>query len=138
MGFVMIWNKESGVSAQSALLMSKWCMAHQPGAFMYLSMHGVLQSLNYDAAAAEQLEETRRNKVAAVRKAKEEVERLASQVTSAEFLYRDPERNWDHSRVKGVSWQAAGYVSSSECNPYMYIDRGRAALEWCFMCHCNH
>lgn len=63
----------------------------------------MLQGLNYDAAAAEQLEEVRRTELAAVRRAKEEVEVLASQVTNTDFMYRDPERNWDRNRVKGVS-----------------------------------
>eukprot|EP00878_Enallax_costatus_P012275 GHUV01012822.1.p1 GENE.GHUV01012822.1~~GHUV01012822.1.p1 ORF type:complete len:987 (+),score=463.32 GHUV01012822.1:251-3211(+) len=61
-----------------------------------------LQGLNYDAAAAEQLEEVRRTEQAAVRKAKEEVEVLASHVSGTDFMYRDPERGWDRSRVKGV------------------------------------
>lgn len=61
-----------------------------------------LQELDYDAAAAEQLEEVRRTELAAVRGAKETVEMLASHVTSTDFMYRDPERNWERSRVKGV------------------------------------
>lgn len=61
-----------------------------------------LQGLKYDAAAAEQLEELRRTEQAAMRRAKEEVEVLASHVTGTDFMYRDPERGWERSRVKGV------------------------------------
>lgn len=61
------------------------------------------QDLNYDAAAAEQLAETLQAENAAVRSAKEAVEVLAAQMSSMDFAYRDPERNWNRSRVKGVS-----------------------------------
>ncbi|KAF6256242.1 structural maintenance of chromosomes protein 2 [Scenedesmus sp. NREL 46B-D3] len=61
-----------------------------------------LQELNYDAAAAEQLEEQRRDELAALRTAKEAVEGLSAQMSGLDFSYRDPERGWDRSRVKGV------------------------------------
>jgi structural maintenance of chromosome 2 len=62
-----------------------------------------LQELNYDAAAAEQLEEQRRAELAALRTAKEAVEGLSAQMSGLDFSYRDPERGWDRNRVKGVS-----------------------------------
>eukprot|EP00775_Hariotina_reticulata_P003904 gene3904-4158_t len=67
-----------------------------------ISCKQALQDLNYDAAAAEQLAETLQAENAAVRSAKEAVEVLAAQMSSMDFAYRDPERNWNRSRVKGV------------------------------------
>uniref|UniRef100_A0A383VT73 Structural maintenance of chromosomes protein n=1 Tax=Tetradesmus obliquus TaxID=3088 RepID=A0A383VT73_TETOB len=61
-----------------------------------------LQELGYDAAAAEQLEEARRAELAALRTAKEAVEALGAQMHGLDFTYRDPERGWDRSKVKGV------------------------------------
>ncbi|WIA36580.1 hypothetical protein OEZ86_007870 [Tetradesmus obliquus] len=61
-----------------------------------------LQELGYDAAAAEQLEEARRAELAALRSAKEAVEALGAQMHGLDFTYRDPERGWDRSKVKGV------------------------------------
>lgn len=72
-----------------------------------------LQELNYDAAAAEQFEEVRRTELAAVRSAKEAVDVLAAQNSNLEFVYRDPERNWDRSRVKGVSTACMIFLSAA-------------------------
>jgi hypothetical protein len=74
-----------------------------------------LQELNYDAAAAEQLEEQRRAELAALRTAKEAVEGLSAQMSGLDFSYRDPERGWDRNRVKGVSADcclAVGFLKS--------------------------
>lgn len=60
------------------------------------------QALNYDPAEAERLEETRRVEGAAARTAREAVDALAAQLGALDFNYKDPERGWDRSRVKGV------------------------------------
>jgi hypothetical protein len=59
--------------------------------------------LGYDPAAAEGLEAARREELAAVRSAKEAVERLEAQLGGLDFAYNAPEKKWDPSRVKGVS-----------------------------------
>lgn len=62
-----------------------------------------MQSLGYDPASAEQLEASRQSELSGVRAAKETVEALSAQLAGVDFSYRDPERGWDRSRVKGVS-----------------------------------
>lgn len=46
------------------------------------------QSLNYDAAAVEELEQVRQQEAAQVRSAKEAVEVLAAQLSALDFTYR--------------------------------------------------
>jgi hypothetical protein len=48
----------------------------------------LLQGLNYDAAAVEELEQARQREVAEVRAAKEAVEVLGAQLSALDFHYR--------------------------------------------------
>ncbi|KAK9829006.1 hypothetical protein WJX72_003368 [[Myrmecia] bisecta] len=61
-----------------------------------------LSRLEYDEEAAQQLEATCEREGAEVQRCKERVDELSSQLGSMNFQYRDPERNFDRSKVKGV------------------------------------
>jgi len=54
---------------------------------------------------------------------------LAAQMSSMDFAYRDPERNWNRSRVKGVSsrqWVDSCTSANAEC--YMAVGKPGAVL----------
>eukprot|EP00976_Prorocentrum_cordatum_P112168 1195489-Prorocentrum_minimum.AAC.11 len=61
-----------------------------------------LQTLNYDEARANELQEVVTCEQMAVRECREEVDQLSSQCSRVRFDYRDPEKDFDRSRVKGV------------------------------------
>ncbi|KAM9315331.1 structural maintenance of chromosomes protein 2 isoform 1-T1 [Pholidichthys leucotaenia] len=61
-----------------------------------------LAKLNYEDGKEESLLEQRRQLSREVAKLKETYERLMSRFPNLRFEYKDPERGWDRSRVKGV------------------------------------
>ncbi|CAB1439928.1 unnamed protein product [Pleuronectes platessa] len=61
-----------------------------------------LSKLNYEDGKEESLLDTRRQVYREVSKLKENYERLVSRFPNLRFDYRDPERDWDHSKVKGL------------------------------------
>eukprot|EP00854_Cymbomonas_tetramitiformis_P009275 gene9275-10987_t len=63
---------------------------------------GALQQLGFDNTRMEGLEHTRAQARAAAESWQDRVDMLSSQLHRVDFQYRDPERNFDHSRVKGV------------------------------------
>ncbi|XP_023274994.1 structural maintenance of chromosomes protein 2 [Seriola lalandi dorsalis] len=61
-----------------------------------------LAKLNYEDGKEESLLDKRRQLSREVAKLKETYERLVSRFPNLRFDYRDPERGWDHSKVKGL------------------------------------
>lgn len=61
-----------------------------------------LRSTGYDSVATEQLEQAAERERLEVQRWKDRVDELSSQLAAVNFQYRDPERGFDHSRVKGV------------------------------------
>lgn len=61
-----------------------------------------LESLSYEEDLMEVLQKDRASESEMVQKLQDEARILASQLANVEFTYRDPERNFDRSRVKGV------------------------------------
>ncbi len=61
-----------------------------------------LSKLGFDAAAAAQAAAAKKSAAAAVAAAQETVSTLSGQLAALDFQYRDPERGFDRSRVKGV------------------------------------
>lgn len=61
-----------------------------------------LESLSYEEGLMEVLQKDRASESEMVQKLQDEARILASQLANVEFTYRDPERNFDRSRVKGV------------------------------------
>uniref|UniRef100_A0A672G218 Structural maintenance of chromosomes protein 2 n=1 Tax=Salarias fasciatus TaxID=181472 RepID=A0A672G218_SALFA len=61
-----------------------------------------LSKLNYEDGKEENLLETRRQLSREVTKLKETYERLVSRFPNLRFDYKDPERGWDRSKVKGL------------------------------------
>uniref|UniRef100_A0A8D3CCD5 Structural maintenance of chromosomes protein n=1 Tax=Scophthalmus maximus TaxID=52904 RepID=A0A8D3CCD5_SCOMX len=61
-----------------------------------------LAKLNYEDGKEESLLDQRRQLSREVAKLKETYERLVSRFPNLRFDYKDPERGWDHSKVKGL------------------------------------
>uniref|UniRef100_A0A4W6G657 Structural maintenance of chromosomes protein n=1 Tax=Lates calcarifer TaxID=8187 RepID=A0A4W6G657_LATCA len=61
-----------------------------------------LAKLNYEDGKEESLLDQRRQLSREVAKLKETYERLVSRFPNLRFHYKDPERGWDHSKVKGL------------------------------------
>lgn len=76
--------------SSSALVAQRVCSPYTPltTACAAVIYYCVLQGLNYDAAAAEELEQMRQREVAEVRAAKEAVEVLGAHLSALDFTYR--------------------------------------------------
>jgi structural maintenance of chromosome 2 len=61
-----------------------------------------LKKLGFDSAAAMQAQASHRAAATSAAAAQEKVNLLSSQLAALDFQYRDPERGFNHSRVKGV------------------------------------
>ncbi|KAL8217998.1 hypothetical protein R6Q57_021371 [Mikania cordata] len=61
-----------------------------------------LKSLSYEEGQMENLEKDRMEESDAVLKIKEEIRNICSRLGNTEFSYRDPVKNFDRSKVKGV------------------------------------
>ncbi|KAJ4972330.1 hypothetical protein NE237_005429 [Protea cynaroides] len=61
-----------------------------------------LESVSYKEGEMEELQKGRSVELETVQKLKDEIRLLLAQVANIQFTYRDPERNFDHSKVKGV------------------------------------
>lgn len=61
-----------------------------------------LQGLDFNEEAMRQLEATVEAERVEVRRCRDQVEELSSQLAHVDFSYRDPERGFDRSKVKGV------------------------------------
>ncbi|KAK9063288.1 hypothetical protein SSX86_017158 [Deinandra increscens subsp. villosa] len=61
-----------------------------------------LESLSYEEGQMEILEKDRMMESEAVLKLKEEIRNISSRLGNTEFSYRDPVKNFDRSKVKGV------------------------------------
>ncbi|KGN57262.1 structural maintenance of chromosomes protein 2-1 [Cucumis sativus] len=61
-----------------------------------------LESLPYKEGQLEALQKERAFELEGVQKLKDEIRYLSAQLASVEFKYRDPIRNFDRSKVKGV------------------------------------
>ncbi|GER46534.1 structural maintenance of chromosomes protein [Striga asiatica] len=61
-----------------------------------------LESLSYNENVMEALQKDRTIELELVQKFKDEARTLSSHVANVEFIYSDPEKNFDRSRVKGV------------------------------------
>ncbi|CAA0834568.1 Structural maintenance of chromosomes protein 2-1 [Striga hermonthica] len=61
-----------------------------------------LESTSYDENIMEALQKDRTIELEMVQKFREEARTLSSRLANVEFIYSDPEKNFDRSRVKGV------------------------------------
>ncbi|XP_050253077.1 structural maintenance of chromosomes protein 2-1-like [Quercus robur] len=61
-----------------------------------------LESLPYKEGQMEALQKDRASELELVQKLKDEIRNLSAQLANVEFTYRDPMRNFDRSKVKGV------------------------------------
>ncbi|XAR71817.1 hypothetical protein NMG60_11018249 [Bertholletia excelsa] len=61
-----------------------------------------LESLSYEDGQMEALQKDRATELEIVQKLKDEIRILSAQLSNVDFTYRDPVRNFDRSRVKGV------------------------------------
>ncbi|KAL6977613.1 Structural maintenance of chromosomes protein 2-2 [Sarracenia purpurea var. burkii] len=61
-----------------------------------------LESLSYDEGKMEILQKDRAGELDMVQKLKDEIRILLAQLSNVDFTYRDPMKNFDRSRVKGV------------------------------------
>ncbi|XP_030936006.1 structural maintenance of chromosomes protein 2-1-like [Quercus lobata] len=61
-----------------------------------------LESLPYKEGQMEALQKDRASELELVQKLKGEIRNLSAQLANVEFTYRDPMRNFDRSKVKGV------------------------------------
>ncbi|CAD6228646.1 unnamed protein product [Miscanthus lutarioriparius] len=59
-------------------------------------------SINYDEGQMEALQKDRSTELEIVQKLKDCVRKLSGELANVHFSYRDPERNFDRSKVKGV------------------------------------
>ncbi|KAG2593637.1 hypothetical protein PVAP13_5NG012544 [Panicum virgatum] len=59
-------------------------------------------SINYDEGQMEVLQKDRSTELEMVRNLKDRVRKLSGELANVHFSYRDPERNFDRSKVKGV------------------------------------
>ncbi|XP_071732712.1 structural maintenance of chromosomes protein 2-1-like [Rutidosis leptorrhynchoides] len=66
------------------------------------SVEKALKSLSYEEGQMEALEKDRMVEAEAVDKLKEEIRNTSSRLGNIEFSYRDPVKNFDRSKVKGV------------------------------------
>ncbi|KAF3433156.1 hypothetical protein FNV43_RR24258 [Rhamnella rubrinervis] len=62
----------------------------------------VLESLPYKEGQMETLQKDRASELEWVQKLKDEIRNLSAQLANVEFKYRDPMKNFDRSKVKGV------------------------------------
>ncbi|KAK4285164.1 hypothetical protein QN277_001899 [Acacia crassicarpa] len=61
-----------------------------------------LESLSYKDGEMESLQKERASEMEVVQKWKDEIRKLSAQLANVEFTYRDPVKNFDRSKVKGV------------------------------------
>ncbi|XP_054814722.1 structural maintenance of chromosomes protein 2-1-like [Prosopis cineraria] len=61
-----------------------------------------LESLSYKDGEMESLHKERTSEMESVQKWKDEIRKLSAQLANVEFTYRDPVKNFDRSKVKGV------------------------------------
>nr|CAB3479164.1 unnamed protein product [Digitaria exilis] len=61
-----------------------------------------MASINYDEGQMEALQKDRSMELEIVQKLKDLVRKLSGELANVHFNYRDPERNFDRSKVKGV------------------------------------
>ncbi|XP_062092188.1 structural maintenance of chromosomes protein 2-1-like [Humulus lupulus] len=61
-----------------------------------------LESLPYKEGQMEALQKDRASELEWVQKLKDEIRNLSAQLANVQFTYRDPARNFDRSKVKGV------------------------------------
>ncbi|XP_028797839.1 structural maintenance of chromosomes protein 2-1-like isoform X2 [Neltuma alba] len=61
-----------------------------------------LESLSYKDGEMESLQKERASEMESVQKWKDEIRKLSAQLANVEFTYRDPVKNFDRSKVKGV------------------------------------
>lgn len=59
-------------------------------------------SINYDEGQMEALQKDRSAELEIIQKLKDRVRNLSGELANVHFSYRDPERNFDRSKVKGV------------------------------------
>ncbi|PAN27004.1 hypothetical protein PAHAL_5G052900 [Panicum hallii] len=59
-------------------------------------------SINYDEGQMEALQKDRSTELEMVQNLKDRVRKLSGELANVHFTYRDPERNFDRSKVKGV------------------------------------
>ncbi|XP_011018333.1 PREDICTED: structural maintenance of chromosomes protein 2-1-like [Populus euphratica] len=61
-----------------------------------------MESLPYKEGQMEALQKDRASELELVRKLKDEIRDLSAKLSNLQFTYRDPQRNFDRSKVKGV------------------------------------
>ncbi|KAG5562415.1 hypothetical protein RHGRI_005224 [Rhododendron griersonianum] len=66
------------------------------------SVQKALESLPYEDGKMEALQRDRAFELEVVQKFKDEIQILSAQLASVDFTYRDPVKNFDRSKVKGV------------------------------------
>ena len=97
--------KELTVARAALLAKEKDCNAAEAGLQAQRAAtdacRQALQQLNFDAASLKLAEKDAAAAATAVSAAQEKVDSLSSQLASLDFMYTDPERGFDRSRVKG-------------------------------------
>ncbi|KAF7148659.1 hypothetical protein RHSIM_Rhsim03G0166400 [Rhododendron simsii] len=66
------------------------------------SVQKALESLPYEDGKMEALQKDRASELEVVQKLKDEIRILSAQLANVDFMYRDPVKNFDRSKVKGV------------------------------------
>ncbi|KAG5513037.1 hypothetical protein RHGRI_038544 [Rhododendron griersonianum] len=66
------------------------------------SVQKALESLPYEDGKMEALQKDRASELEVVQKFKDEIRNLSAQLANVDFTYRDPVKNFDRSKVKGV------------------------------------
>lgn len=66
------------------------------------SVQKALESLPYEDGKMEALQKDRASELEVVQKLKDEIRILSAQLANVDFTYRDPVKNFDRSKVKGV------------------------------------
>ncbi|XP_058205713.1 structural maintenance of chromosomes protein 2-1-like [Rhododendron vialii] len=66
------------------------------------SVQKALESLPYEDGKMEALQKDRASELEVVQKLKDEIRILSAQLANVDFTYRDPVKNFDKSKVKGV------------------------------------
>ncbi|KAG5544946.1 hypothetical protein RHGRI_017419 [Rhododendron griersonianum] len=66
------------------------------------SVQKALESLPYEDGKMEALQKDRASELEVVQKFKDEIQILSAQLANVDFTYRDPVKNFDRSKVKGV------------------------------------
>ncbi|KAF5731061.1 structural maintenance of chromosomes protein 2-1-like [Tripterygium wilfordii] len=73
----------------------------------------VMESLPYKEGQMEDLQKDRASELELVQKLKDEIRDLSAQLANVQFTYRDPVKNFDRSKVKGVVAQLIKVKDSS-------------------------